>query len=226
MKKMILAALAVAFCVTGASADAIRMKHIPVKFRTNAAALIGGFVDSTVSRRVGAAGASSVLDTTAGISTDGWFVPNGYPLLADTTANYFKLFVFGSTDGADDGCESAADSMACAVQVSADGKAWLTAAAIPGQTISAGTNPIGSRNNQTIVNGAFMDRLTLNGASLANGQPVWTWGFNNSTLVNTVIDRANLMFWPYIRFVFSLHDAKGYKIQAKVVALVGEDSPN
>jgi hypothetical protein len=220
MKKIFLAALAVlCFAGTAWAQVPVRIKYQPVLFRTNAAANDhGGAVDSVAARRVGAAGASSVLDTTVAISTDGWMIYNHNSGVAgDTTSAFCTLIVYGSQDGGDDGCESGADSLAVAMQVSADGKSWLTAAVLPAQTASAGTNPIGSRNNQTIVNGAFMDRLSLNGAAVANGQPVWMFRYKQRVVQSlSEVSEGNLHFWPLIRFVLSFHDAKGYKVQAKV----------
>ncbi len=76
MKKLILAALA-AFTLVGLGTEASaqgRIRTENVFFRTSAANA-NGFVDSLVMQSVGAAGASSVLDTTAGISTARWLIP-------------------------------------------------------------------------------------------------------------------------------------------------------
>jgi hypothetical protein len=227
MKKILIAALA-AIWATNAMAlgssipHPAHMDYVEAHFITSAAATVGGISDSTTARRVGAALASSVLDTTAAFSTAGWVIPQTVAgVAADSNATWCKLLVYASLSGGDDGCESGADSLAVAMQVSADGITWATTAALPAQTISGGTNPIGSRNNQTIVNGAFKDDLSLNGASVANGQPLWVFFYKfrglNSAPANLTADNGYL--FPYIRFVFSLHDAKGYKIKAKCAVL-------
>jgi len=195
----------------------VHIKYDPVRFITSAAATPnGGVVDSAVARRIGAAGASSVLDTTQAISTENWMFYNPQ-VLADTTSQFCALLVTSSQFAGDDGCESGADSLAAAMQVSVDGVTWATVAAIPGNTVSASTGPIVSRNNQTILGGAFMDRLSLNGAALANGQPIWLfrWKTRGAQSLHD-IDAASVQFFPFIRFILSFHDAKGYKVQAKV----------
>ena len=229
MKKILAAVIGTALWATGAFALTSSVPHpahqdfVPVSFITNAAAYsFGGRVDSVTARRVGAAGASSVLDTTVAISTAGWALPPAMTGGAtDTSAVWCKLLVYAALDGGDDGCESGADSLAVAMQVSADGTTWATTAALPAQTISGGTGPIVSRNNQTILNGAFKDDLSLNGAAVANGQPIWQFVYKYRGINNlpSSISSDGAFMWPYIRFVLSLHDAKGYKIHAKVAVL-------
>ena len=219
MKKILLAALA-ALSIAGpawASGPSVpvHIKFDEVRFTTRAAANAnGGLVDSSFASRVGAAGASSVLDTTGAISTENWMFYNPV-VLADTTNQFCTLLVYDATSAGD--CESGADSLAVAMQVSPDGVTWLTTAALPAQTASAGTNPIGTRNNQTILNGAFMDRLSLNGAALANGQPVWAFRYKARGAQQFVeVSEGSTQFYPFIRFILSFHDAKGYIVQAKV----------
>jgi len=223
MKKILLAALA-AFTMVGTAhavaSSPVRIEYQTVKFRTNAAANPApGFVDSTTTMRLGAAGASSVLDTTTVISTEGWLF-DGPKVLADTSGFHCILYVYDA-QGADD-CQSGADSLAVAMQVSANGEDWATVAAVAGQTVSAATNPIGTRNNQTILNGAFMDRLTLNGASVANGKPVWMFKYKvRGAQQFNALSEGEVHGWPFIRFILSFHDAAGYKVGAKVAYLSG-----
>lgn len=225
MKKILLAVIGTlwataAFALPSTIPFPFHMDYQSVSFITNAAANVnGGRVDSVTARRVGAAGASSVLDTTVALSTAGWASPNAITGGAtDTSAVWCRLMVYGALDGGDDGCESGADSLAVAMQVSADGITWATTAALPAQTISGGTNPIASRNNQTIANGAFKDDLSLNGAAVANGQPIWSFVYKYRGINNLPADLSgdNAFLWPYIRFVLSFHDPKGYKVHAKV----------
>lgn len=199
----------------------VRFEYQTVRFITSAAATPnGGIVDSTVARRLGAAGASSVLDTTKAISTEGWLVER-HKVLADTSGFFCQLMV-SDAPGSDDDCESGADSLGVAMQVSPDGEHWLTAATLPAQTVSATTAPIASRNNQTIVNSAFHDRLSLNGAALANGKPVWVVKFKaRGAQQLTEVAEGMTEAFPWIRFILSFHDAKGYKVQAKVAYLSG-----
>jgi len=225
MKKLIAALVLVAAVHGTAFAQfgqvPVRLVHENVKFRTSASNN-AGFVDSLVAKRVGAAGASSVLDTTAAISTQGWHFWTGLNV-TDTSNVFCQLTVFDAPGS--DACQTGADSLAAAMQVSANGEDWLTVAAITGQTVSAGTNPIASRNNQTIANGAFMDRLSLNGAALANGQPVWVFRYKirpAQTLGGSVAE-GDVQMFPYIRFILSLHDAAGYKIAAKVSHFAGAE---
>lgn len=217
MKKIFLAALmALGFTsqVWAASNPiATYMKFDELKFRAQVAANAPSVWDSTVTSRVGAAGASSVLDTTVAIGTDGWAYPNTFGN-TDSTSFFCTLLVHDATTAGD--CESGADSLAAAIQVSADGTTWVTLGAVSGQ--SAGTtNPITSRNNQTIANGAFHDRLSLNGAALAAGQPLWMFVFRVRMPASLAISDPNAIInFPYVRFVLSFHDPKGYIVQAKV----------
>lgn len=221
MKKILLAALA-AIAVAGtawASGPSVptHIKYEQVHFITSAAATgNGGVSDSLQARRVGAAGASSVLDTTAAISTESWMFYNP-SVLADTTNQFCMLLIHSSMTGGDDGCESGADSLAVAMQVSADGVTWATCAALPAQSAAGATAPIVTRNNQTILNGAFMDRLSLNGAALANGQPLWMFRYKlRGAQQFADISEGSTQFFPYIRFILSFHDAKGYKVAGKI----------
>jgi hypothetical protein len=222
MKKFLLAALAVFFAATSwASGPTVPLhqKVDNVMFRSQVAANASAVWDSLVTRRVGAAGTSSVLDTTVAISTEGWLRPQGMTGAAtDTSQVWLALHVAASVDGGDAGCQSGADSLAVAMQVSVDGQTWITTAAVPGQTASAGANPITSRNNQTIVNGAFKDALSLNGAALANGQPAWVFKYRFRGVNQlSAIDCDNAIDYPFIRFIFSFHDAAGYMVKAKIV---------
>jgi hypothetical protein len=210
MKKLALAALA-AFTLVGIGSDAFaqgRIRTENVFFRTSANNAVG-FVDSLVMQSVGAAGASSVLDTTAGISTSRWYIPPN--MQVGDSAVVATLYVYDDIDG---DSESGADSLAVAVQVSPDGTTWTTLAAVAGQTGSS----IATRNNQTIANGSFLDRLSDNGAALANGQPIWNFKFKargNTSLAT--LDQGSIFFFPFVRFITSAHDAKGYKVRAKIV---------
>jgi len=211
MKKLVLAAVA-AFMLIGIGTDAYaqgaRIRVEQVFFRTSAANS-AGYVDSLVMQSVGAAGASSVLDTTVGIATVHWQVPDR--LAVGDSAVVAALIIYDDVDG---DCESGADSLAVAVQVSPDGNTWTTLGAVAGQTGSS----IASRNNQTIANGSFLDRLSENGAALANGQPIWVYKFKargNAGLAG--LDQSAIFHFPFVRFITSAHDAKGYKVRAKIV---------
>ncbi len=225
MKKVLIAALAAIAVLTGGTARAQQsvgtlVRYDQIHFITSAAANPnGGGVDSLVARRVGAAGASSVLDTTAAIGTLGWMrqlhTLNGGA--TDTSAVWATLLVYANLAGGDDGCESGADSLAVAMQVSVDGVTWATTAAVAGQSASGGTAPIATRNNQTILAGVYKDALSLNGASVANGQPLWVFKYRIRGINQVAnIDCDNVFDFPYIRFVLSFHDAKGYKVAAKI----------
>ncbi len=211
MKKLILAVAALtAFAVPAfAQESAARIRTDQVFFRTSALNTTAGFVDSLVMQSVGAAGASSVLDTTRAISTLRWEIPS--QMSVGDSAVVAALIIYDDVDG---DCESGADSLAVAVQVSPDGNTWTSLAAVAGQT--GGT--VVSRNNQTIVNGIFMDRLSDNGAALASGQPIWTFKFKargNAGLAG--LDQSAIFHFPFVRFITSAHDAKGYKVRAKLV---------
>lgn len=219
MKNRILIAALAAFTLFAGSAWAIGTpvsvftKFDDVKFRAQVAANPASIWDSTVTSRVGAAGASSVLDTTVAISTEGWVIPINQAI-NDTSGVFCTLIVHDATAAGD--CESGADSLAVAMQVSADGVTWTTLAAVAAQAAPT-TNPITSRNNQTIASGTFHDRLSMNGAALAAGQPIWAFKFKMRSV--TPLDGSNVAEayqFPYIRFVLSFHDAKGYIVQAKV----------
>lgn len=225
MKKLALAALALfaltppAYAVNGAVSQHIN--QIQVKFRSQVAANPSSVWDSVVTRRVGAAGASSVLDTTAAISTLGWSVPQNHAL-TDTSGMFCTLIVYDAP-GTDDQCESGADSLSVAVQVSADMETWTTLSAITGQA-GGTTNPITSRNDQTIAAGSFHGRLSSNGASLAAGQPIWNFTFKLRAVGGLAITDPNAISrFPFIRFILSFHDAKGYKVAAKVIHMRADE---
>ena len=214
---ILLTLAALASCASSAFAIgtpvAVFTKFDEVKFRAQVAANPASVWDSTVTSRVGAGGASSVLDTTVAISTEGWVIPINQAL-SDTSGVFCTLIVHDATAAGD--CESGADSLAVAMQVSADGTTWTTLAAVAAQAAPT-TNPITSRNNQTIVNGTFHDRLSMNGAALAAGAPIWMFKFKmRSVTPLDGSDVANAYQFPFIRFVLSFHDAKGYIVQAKV----------
>lgn len=215
--RILLAALAALTLATSAWAVgtpvATFSKFDQVVFRSQVAANAPSVWDSITTMRVGAGGASSVLDTTVAISTEGWYTPSNQAL-SDTSGVFCTLIVHDAL-GSDD-CESGADSLAVAMQVSADGQTWTSLSSAVG--IAAGTtNPIGSRNNQTIAGGVFHDRLSMNGAALAAGQPIWMFKFKvRSVTPVDGSDHTNAFQFPYIRFVLSFHDAKGYKVQAKL----------
>jgi hypothetical protein len=218
MKKILLAALA-AFTLFGtAHADSgpavgLRFKWDPVLFRSQAASNPNAVVDSAITSRVGAAGASSVLDTTAAIGTDGWGMPTSSNVLADSN-EFARLVVYDAPVG---DCQSGADSLAVATQVSADGVSWVTLPVVAGQSSGAAGATIITRNNQTILNGVFMDVISQNGASIANGPPVWIYRFKfrgAKPLGST--DIGDLPLYPMVRFILSFHDAAGYIVSAKL----------
>lgn len=225
MKNRILAALSALVSIAVISTASWAGPSVPVhyqwdevKFRAQVAANPVGVWDSLVTMRVGAAGASSVLDTTVAISTAGWVVP-GNQALSDTSGVFCYLVVHDAP-GSDD-CESGADSLAVAMQGSADGQTWVTFL-----TFKTGTaaSTITSRNNQTIVSGVFTDQISANGAALAAGQPVWVYKFKKRAA--SALDGVELgdpMCFPLIRFVLSFHDAKGYKVAAKIGHLSAVD---
>ncbi len=214
MKKVLLAVLGIALFagVSDAQQRSSRtMVFDQVFFRTSAAN-DAGFVDSLGFNSVGAAGASSVLDTTAAISTAGWEIACGGDAAGDSSV-FAKFIVYDAPDG---DCESGADSLGVAMQVSADGVTWATCAVVAGQT-GSGTAVIATRNNQTIANGVFLDKISDNGAALANGQPIWSFPLKmrgNASLGS--LDHGSALLFPYIRFITSSHDAKGYKVRAKI----------
>jgi len=213
---ILLTLAALASCASSAFAagpsSGRNMDYQQVFFRTQTAANPASAWDSLTTSRVGAAGASSVLDTTVAISTAGWDIPSGSAV--GDSALFAHFIVYDATTGGD--CESGADSLAVAMQVSADGVTWATTAVVAGQ-VGSGTAAIASRNNQTIANGVFLDQLSANGAALANGQPVWSFPLKfrgNASLGS--IDHGRAPLFPFIRFILSFHDAKGYIVQAKV----------
>src|SRR5262245_13785980 len=109
MKKALLAALAaITFAGTAHAQQGVANRFVwdQVRFSTSAAANAnGGRVDSSFASRVGAAGASSVLDTTVAISTAGWFI-QGPGVVADSSVAMI-LLVYDATSAGD--CESGAD---------------------------------------------------------------------------------------------------------------------
>ena len=220
MKKILLAALAAftlcgtAWAQSGPGVSGARVVFEQVRFRSQVAANAPSVWDSVVTARVGAAGASAVLDTSVAISTLGWFVPTANAV--GDSAQFAAIVVYDATTGGD--CESAADSLGIAIQVSMDGATWATLGAHATKNVST-TNPIGSRNNHPI-DGAFQDILSSNGASLAAGAPIWQAlvkvRANQGLDIN---DWGALWRYPMFRIILSFHDAKGYIVSAQVAHL-------
>jgi hypothetical protein len=103
--------------------------------------------------------------------------------------------------------------MYVAVQGSPDNVNWVTLRTFVGGTISSITD----RLDQTNVTGAFRGILTANGASLANGPPVWIQRYRlKDTPVAQEPSDCKLDSWPFIRWIFGSHDAAGYKVRAAV----------
>jgi hypothetical protein len=83
-----------------------------------------------------------------------------------------------------------------------------------GGTISSITD----RLDQTNVTGAYRGILTSNGASLANGAPVWIQRYRlKDTPVAQEPADCKLDSWPFLRWIFGSHDAGGYKVKAAVI---------
>jgi len=226
MKKILLAALAALTLVSTVWAATVivapTLRFDQLKFRTHAAAGFAGqagavsdfglfdAVDSTVAMRVGVAGASWPLDTTTAISTDGWAV-NDNKLLADST-DFCTFFIYDQ-GGNTNTTQTGVDSMYIACQGSVDGTLWVTLRTFVGGTISSITD----RLDQTNVTGAYRGVLTSNGASLANGGPVWIQRYRlKDTPVAQEPSDAKLDSWPYLRWIFGSHDAGGYKVKCGV----------
>jgi hypothetical protein len=217
MKRIVFAAFA-AICTLVGFTDAfavgppvgIFQRYETLRWRARVAANDPSLWDSTATMRVGAAGASSVLDTSLAVSTEGWALPAS---LGTTDSLQFMHVLIYDIDGAS--CESGADSLACAVQVSADGNTWATTLTFKGGTAAS---TITSRNNQTIVSGTFLDDISLNGAALAAGAPIWSFRYKQRpvTTLGGAVDIGGLLQWPFVRFILSFHDAKGYKVYGKV----------
>lgn len=228
MKKILLAALAALTLVGTAHAGWVspHIKNDQVTFRTKIAANASSVWDSCVSQRVGIAGATAPCETTLAMPTYDWLhVQN--QALGDTSGFYIKLIVSDAI-GAPVGCggggtsESGADSIAVAAEVSADGVTWVGVLSFVG-----GTNGVtkATKNNQTIVDGTYQDQLSVNGAALNGGPPVWVFQYKSRAVSQThTVDKGGLAGWPYIRFIFKYHMAKAFKVSAVVAHWSASDN--
>ena len=191
----------------------LAFKNVP--FRTKLAVEQQGYLDSMVTHRVGTQ--ICPLDTTAAISTLGWSIPSNQAL-SDTSGFFCKFIVFDPTGTA---CESGADSLYIAVQVSADGVTWATPKTFVGGT----TANIVSRLSQVNVTGQFYGALSLNGAALAQGAPIWQIPYKiRAVNIWDELSTANINSWPYLRWIVGFPDAKGYGVSARVVFLSSSDA--
>ena len=220
MKRILVAAFAAVTLLSGSAwagpSAPIHMSYSQVGFRTQVAANPASQWDSLVTQRVGASGASSVLDTSLAISTEGWILPGS--LGTTDSLAFLHVIVYDATGS---GCESGADSLALAVQVSADGVTWASALTFKGGTAAS---TITSRNNQTIVSGVFLDDISVNGAALAAGAPIWSYKYRNRPATSlTGVDIGGLVLWPYLRFIISFHDPKAYKVAMKIGRFLGAE---
>jgi len=230
MKRM-LTALAVLVCLAlPAVANATRsepsgtphLKAIPLFFTTHKATagtgetLVSDFfctgcsIDSLATHRVGTQ--IAVLCTTRAVSTEGWsYVANN--ALSDTSGFVCQLLV---TDATGTATQTAMDSLYAAAQVSPDGLTWTSV-----NTFKTGArSSITSRLGHTNVDGLFMLALTQNGASLANGAPVWKFLYKQRAVSQwDGVEQGNLSGWPYIRWVIGFPDAGGYGVKAYVTHL-------
>ena len=178
-------------------------------FRSKAAANEApGFVDSTIASGVGVAGVWP-FDTTAAVYAGGWYSSEN--TAAGDSTDYITLLI---SDATGSGCQSGVDSFYVAVQVSADGTTWATP-----KTFVGGTAPtIVDRLPHTNVAGGFRGCLTLNGASLALGAPIWMVRYRTKDLTTPdELADCNLRTWPYLRWIIGTHDAGGYIVKASVV---------
>lgn len=219
------AVLSVAATAFAGASDQFTSPHLrtdPLIFRVHKAALgigvsgftgtdlLGGYADSVVTSRVGTQ--ISILDTTAAISTAGWpQITN--QALSDTSGFSFQFNLYDATGT---GCESGADSIYVACQASVDGFNWFT---LP--TFKAGTKSnINSRLDQANVTGAFFGALSLNGAALSTGPPVWRVLYKQRAVTGwDNPDVGNPAIWPMIRFIVGFPDAKGYIVRGSVTHL-------
>lgn len=176
-------------------------------------------VDSVITNRVGVAAASSVLDTSVAINTTSWWVPQPTGVAADSaTALYFQ-FIAADPTGAS--CESGADSLHVAIQGSFDGMTWVTLNTFCGSTGTGYQASLASRNTQTAITGQFQGLLSLNGAALSVGAPVWVYKIYRRNAAQQVMgydvpDRCSCDKFPLLRFVLNIEDAKGYKLKCYV----------
>jgi hypothetical protein len=230
MKRVLAVALAAAF-FTVATATAWAYPVLvssEVKFRTHkataatgevlldswtgAAACVACAVDSTATHRVGTQ--ISVLDTTVAISMEGWSLPP-MPIAAATDSTVFCQFTISDATGT--ACETGMDSLYVGAQVSMDGQNWVTVMTFKGGTPSS----ITSRLSQANVTGTLIGALSLNGASLARGAPVWKIVYKTKTLTGLDSqDQFGLPGWKMIRWIVGFPDAGGYGVKAHVTRYV------
>jgi hypothetical protein len=213
MKKVLFAAIA-ALTLTGTAWASQHTDAVDLHFRTSVAANPTSVWDSLSCSRVGAQ--IAVLCTTSAVGTKYWSSPEN--TIAGDSTQFIQLHVFDQ-DGAS--CQSGADSLYIASQVSADGITWATAG-----TFVGGTAPtVVDRLDQTNVAGGFRGCLTLNGASLGKGAPLWkvTYYTKDLSSAQSKLEDCNLRMWPYIRFIIGFADVAGYKVKAKVQYFVTDN---
>ena len=161
--------------------------------------------DSAITNRLGTQ--IMVLDTTAGVSTLGWRIPE-HPVrvVADSNTIYCQLFV---TDGGSS--SSTADSLYIMAQASYDGKNYFNLATFLGGTPGTAT----SRLDQTVATGTFFGRLNMFGAS--GSTPQWEWTYKNRAPIVTATDQTSLHRYPWLRWIVGFPDAVNYSVRARVM---------
>jgi hypothetical protein len=163
-------------------------------------------VDSATTNRLGTQ--IAILDTTDAANTESWRTQENQAL-SDTSGIYCQVTVWDPNSL----CASGADSLYCAAQVSADGLNWVTVKTFTGGTASS----IASRLDQTNATGAFVGALSLNGASIAYGQPVWKFLYKTRAANGVAdVDRGNMQTWTLLRFILGFPDAYKYGVRAAV----------
>lgn len=227
MKRIFLVAAALVLFASSAIAGPLVAPHKVSKsvwFRTHIAAptdaqkvlpnsgydAMGFYVDSLSATKAAAA----TFDTTAGISTDGWWVPPSTGL-ADSAYNAVTLLVYDLG-----GSGATADSMWIDAQVSADGKSWQPVAACLG----APTHNAFLAN--TTVNGTVRLYLPIGGT--ASSSNAWMSNYKRSTQFVAGANPTvfNFTDWPLIRFILKGTDTIKTNIGAKVIYYSSDEDLN
>jgi hypothetical protein len=196
----------------------------PLSFRVHAAALgpavagysgtdlLGGFTDSVTTKRVGTE--ISILDTTVAISTRGWPVIANQAI-SDTSGFFCQFNVYDATGT---GCQTGMDSLYICAQGSLDGINWTSF-----KTFKTGAgSSVTSRLSQANGTGIFQGALTINGASLALGPPVWRVLYKQravSPSQSEIPDVSSMQTFPMLRFIVGFPDAGGYIVKASITHL-------
>lgn len=189
MKRFLaLLVIGAALCTsTAALAQAVKVTD-RVNWRTQAANLVGGYIDSVSVRH-----ATVAADTTVPIPMDGWVtMPDAHRSdVAAIDTTHFAIFYMVPVNR---NLVTTADSVYIGAQVSMDGATWV--ATTPTQTFIAATLGGDTHNGAALLEGG-----ASNSFAVVLKQHVAATGYSLGFSSATVPTWLQLYGWRYIRFI-------------------------